>query len=272
MSDRAGIGRPVNEQNERDLVVDTARQAIRRWVDLARHGPWPGSAPRHLAWGADDLVQHVGTIVEYFALMTGDTPTGVESLAGVTQRNTIEIASREGEPWPISIGLVDGPGNAVLDRLAERDAPLKWHGAISVSPAEATALFAAEFLVHRYDIERTLGRRTTLSSSEVRPLIAPLSRIMPHALDRPASLGLDLRCRVKVRGVVPFDIVVRDEQMSVGDVRERPDCVVYAAAAPFLLLVYGRRTIARYMPTGQVVAAGRAPWRALRLPRLIAVP
>ncbi len=155
--------------------------------------------------------------------------------------------------------------------LASRGANelVRWHAGIQVDPATFAGIPGSEAIVHGHDIASAEGRRTRVDRSHAAAVLANVTNLLPHYIDREAAANfsavLDLRAKGGERRFLSF----ADGNLDVSTTQRPADVVILADAETFLLIGFQR--IGQWGPalTGKVLAWGRKPWLALKLPQLI---
>jgi hypothetical protein len=136
------------------------------------------------------------------------------------------------------------------------------------------ALAVTESLVHGRDLARAVGAGTRMSQSSA-AAAAPtvMSAMLPLLFDPSRAPGLRATYELRVRGGVPFALrVAQGRAECLEPAGADADCVITIDPRAALLLGFGRRSLARIMLSGGVLAAGRRPWLGLRFAGLFGTP
>jgi len=199
-----------------------------RYRDLARgHGTWPTRA-------AD--------LPEFNAEQVATLPTrDLRSLATILHAGLEDFLATITELGPGAHMMFDGDQRIRVDR--------------------ALGTLIGEFLVHGYDIARTLGKRWPIEREYVPMVLTGMHQIMPGWLDPARASGHTATYHVRLRRGPMQIYAFRNGALTIGE-SGRPDVRITADPATWLLLVYGRGSAARAALTGKVVASGRRPWLA----------
>ena len=135
-----------------------------------------------------------------------------------------------------------------------------------------------ESLVHGFDLARATGRPWALERAhaevavrdfvfELLPLLGPTELVSTRAANVRAAFD------VRVAGVGAMRMEFNDGVLVVGVPSDRPvDCHVRADPRALLLVTFKRVGLWAAVARGQMLAWGRKPWLALRLPALVANP
>ena len=154
-----------------------------------------------------------------------------------------------------------------------------WYGpGVTRTPDTLTALALGELLVHGLDIARTSRAPWPIERADAavvaREVFARMLPLMLSDTGRAATVSYRISFRGTPRGTP--DLVVR---LDAGTVTtgpaapgERVDCRIWADPVAFLLVGYGRTPTWRQALAGRIVAFGRRPWIAARLPQLFCRP
>ena len=248
--------------------------------DSAR--PIPG-----MEWTVGDAVAHVASETRSFArLASGEiTPEAMWSMfaPGTEGRpssermatlNAAEIASfdrtdvsRGGELVEAAIGdflatTGDWPSGKLFRGI---------EGDLTLPTVTCVMLF--EMLIHGGDLARGLGKPWKIPPEDARLVLTGLTALLPDQLDTTAAGDTRATVHMRVRGGPHFAIWVHDGVLEVTEKPiDRVDCSISADPVAFLLVSTGRRSQLGAVLRGQLVAWGRRPWLAMRLPQLLQTP
>jgi hypothetical protein len=141
-----------------------------------------------------------------------------------------------------------------------------------LTAASARAILTLDFLLHGTQIAAAAGQPA--HPVDATTMRAAVAAVLPALTDERAAAGLTATFAVTFRGAAPLLYGWEGGRLWVEDGREhRVDCRVSADSAAFLLQGIGVMPMWRIALTAKMVATGRRPWLALRLPKLLpAVP
>jgi hypothetical protein len=162
---------------------------------------------------------------------------------------------------------------AAADPQKECETP--WYGpGRTRTPDCLTALALGELIVHGYDVATGTGRPWPISVDHATLIVGTVCPEMSPLVVRPdAGRGAPLTYEVRLRGNGPrYVIRVADGTAEVRTVGGPVDCVVSADPVTYLLVVYGRMSLARALLRGGIFAKGRRPWLGLRFKDLFFSP
>ncbi|MFI5507153.1 maleylpyruvate isomerase N-terminal domain-containing protein [Mycobacterium sp. NPDC051804] len=270
-----------------DLRVDLA-EARRRLAAVAHRvadllaDEFDGSrSVPGLDWTLGDTAAHVAAESRSFArLASGDlTPEsmwekyapGTEGMASGARMSTLnrnEIAAFDRSQLSRAGELIE---EAVGDFLATtRDWPSDRlfrgiEGDIALPTATCVVMF--ELLIHGDDLARGLGKRWVIAAEEARLVLSGISSLMPGQFDADAAGDMRATVFLRLRGGPAFALWVHDGRLEVVPHPVDPvDCHVWADPVTFLLVSTGRRSQIGAVLRGKLMAWGRRPWLAARLP------
>ena len=151
--------------------------------------------------------------------------------------------------------------------------PVPFFGGVTIELAAQSAILLGEFVVHGYDVARSIGRPWPIEAAHARLIIAAVTALLPRYVDRAAAAGLTATYQVRLRGGPSFQVRFDRGTATVGPSQPgAADCRLTVDPLPFLLLVYGRRSRWPGILRGQLVAWGPRPWLGLRFQRLFVRP
>ena len=230
-----------------------------------------------LAWNVGETVAHTITQVERFT----DFIRGVH-----TPEDDVPDSARGGSPpqrvaavnAQLIAGFNDRDPQVLSSRLTSaidefltitrerspREPFRAWEGESDLEAATATLL--SELLVHGHDIARASGRPWRVGEAEANLGLRALWALLPGYVDPSATGDVVASVRVAPRGGAPVVITVDHGTARVVTGETRVDATIRGRAPALLLLAFGRVSLARLAARGHLIATGRRPWLALRVP------
>jgi len=150
----------------------------------------------------------------------------------------------------------------------DADDSVPFHAGLTLSPTAAAGEWLGELLVHGRDLARAAGVRWTMSDADSLIVAAFTFEVLPAYIDT-ARIRRPLDVVVKLRGGTPQLVTVRGRLVEIRDAERasRPHAVIAARPSAWVLLGYGRTSLARAIPRGLLVLGGNRPWRALEFQR-----
>ena len=277
-----------------DPLIDTIDQLCRRLVALLRSIDDP-SVPALPGWSVGDVVAHltVATVGDTFAVERTPDPYGVSevfaplltdafvlgraavaelnaaSLERADERDVDRLADRIEERWGVLSRLL-------AETSGERVVP--WLGGIRL-PVRAVACHLAfsEWLMHGYDIARAIGKPWPIEREHALlffedAALPILTNADPRAfVDQAAASGVSVAYALRLRGANEMHLRIEDGVLSV-EQSGPVDCTISADPVGAALVLFGRRSLASALLRGQLLAWGKRPWLAVKLPRLLLSP
>ncbi|GHC45125.1 maleylpyruvate isomerase N-terminal domain-containing protein [Streptomyces cinnamoneus] len=282
----AGSHDPVAEHEKTRAAF---RAVVPRLVRLLRSVPDRDAPSGVLVWTVGDVGAHLcAAYLAYCSAFTrefedwdavlppGDGPLNER----ITAVNAKAIGLFGGAERPYLGEFLAAHGETFLratEGLApDTPVPTPWYGRQAVlTLATATGLMLSESLLHGLDIARGARLPWTIGPDEARLVIGQsMPTMMPLVLDRAKAQGVDIAFDLAVKGGPRLAVVIDDGTATV--TRDAPprtyDCRITATPTAFLLVSFRRTPIWKTIVRGQMRAAGRKPWLAPRLSRLIASP
>lgn len=154
-----------------------------------------------------------------------------------------------------------------------------WLGGLTLPATTVAVHLLSEALVHGFDIARGARLPWRIEREHallfVEEFLLPLLKHLPPAsfVNQEAAHGFRGTFEVRIRGGRRTVLAFRDGGVHVLENGEvRPDCRISADPVAFTLVGYGRIPFWRPALTGKLVAGGRKPWLAAKLPRLLQTP
>ena len=151
--------------------------------------------------------------------------------------------------------------------------PVSFFGGLTIELAVQSAILLGEFVVHGYDVARSIGRPWPIDPAHARLIIAGVPAVMPRYVDRAAAAGDTVTYEVRLRGGPSFQVRFDRGTATVGPPQPgAADCRLTVDPVTFLLVMYWRRSQWPGILRGQLRAWGRRPWLGPRFQRLFVRP
>jgi uncharacterized protein (TIGR03083 family) len=261
---------------DKDQIAVAVEDAMGRVCALLRSVPNP-DARAVGTWPVRDVAAHlVGGTRLYFGIVRGEgSPyTRLDGIADFNDAGVAAIVDRDCK------SLADRLQSAVADfvaavRTTPGDPEVAWHAGIQLPVSTVAAVLLGEALIHGYDIAQASGRPWLIPPTQACLVFSGAMMMFPHFVNRTAAAGMRANFDIRLRGEKGSwvrwafdDGTLHASTGHAGSV----DCHVSADPAAFLLVMYGRQGTLRSALTGKVLAWGRKPWLAFRMPSLFRRP
>ena len=152
---------------------------------------------------------------------------------------------------------------ALLDRLGDDQPIFRFHGGAKVAADVTLGILLGELVVHGWDIATALGHPWPIHPQHVELIQQGLDPILPGWLDAERAAGHTGAYEVRLRGQGTHRFAFVEGRLTTNPSASwRPDVIISADPATFLLVVYKRRSQWPGVLTGRLTARGRRPWLA----------
>lgn len=227
-------------------------------------------------WSASDVGAHVATVLELNAELargTGSPVAAIEAIPDWSQSALEKVEDRRPQALADRIQAAVGE---LTDAASSRDGDprVAWHNGLSTPISTLLALMVGEAMIHGYDIAPALGRRWHIPSAWAETTFRGVVQVVPLYFLPERSAGLHARFEMRLRGIETRALfTITDDELQISEPGGgRADCYISGEPTALLLLLYGRTGPLRPALAGHVVAWGRKPWLAFRVPRLFRNP
>jgi uncharacterized protein (TIGR03083 family) len=252
----------------------TLDAVARRLVELLEAVPDPQAPTRGLTWTLGETGLHVAGAPALFADFARGRarPEPTIDLGPVNARRM--AAAPERAPSALA-GQLDTNTRRYLAETAELPAthPVPFFGGVTIELAAQSAILLGEFVVHGYDVARSIGRPWPIDPAHARLIVTAVTALVPRYVDQASARGLTATYEVRLRDGPSFQVRFDSGAAAVGPSHARAaDCRLTVDPVTFLLVAYGRRSQWPGILRGQLRAWGRRPWLGPRFQRLFIQP
>ncbi|HSN44265.1 MAG TPA: maleylpyruvate isomerase family mycothiol-dependent enzyme, partial [Propionibacteriaceae bacterium] len=224
-------------------------------------------SPRAIGtWTIGETANHVsGSARNLVAIASGRARP--HSLGDVDEANARDLAAdTERDPGRLVPRFTRGEAELVdWLRAAPGDPQIELFEDVQVPSSTMAAMELGEILVHGRDIARAARLPWRVDPAQSALVLQGYVPLLPSMLDSERAASSHLTIDLRVRGVSPIVIRVRDGVLDVEEPgAQRVDCHVLVDPDVYLLLNWNRISPVPALLTGRMVIWGRAPWTILR--------
>jgi len=246
----------------------------RRLVGLLAAVPDPQAPTRGLAWTLGETSLHIAGGPARYADFAGGRalPEPAIDLSPVNAQRM--DADPERAPSVLARRLA-AKTHRYLAETAELPAthPVPFFGGLTIELAAQSAILLGEFVVHGYDVARSIGRPWPIEAAHARLIVAGVTAVLPRYVDRERAAGLSASYEVRLRGGPRFQVRFDRGTAVVGPPQPgAADCRLTVDPVTFLLAMYWRGSQWPGILRGRLRAWGRRPWLGPRFQGLFVRP
>jgi uncharacterized protein (TIGR03083 family) len=221
-------------------------------------------------WSIGEAAAHVAGSAEYFlaAVLGRTTRERLDELGSTAADGLAQDPQRD--PAVLSDRLVRGESALVGHaRHVDGDPDVEPFEGVVVPLSSVLAIELGEVLVHGFDMARAARLPWTIPPDGAVLALRGYLPLIPHLVDRSRSQGVRIAVELRIRGMDPVVVRVRDGVASVQPPEgQRVDAHVVADPVSYLLLMWNRVPPWQPMLRGHLVVWGRRPWSATALGRV----
>ncbi len=226
-------------------------------------------------WCVGDVFAHLAIETDRYARELEGTGTWSASTSGITATNRAALVDfHERDPLLLAEAIRVNVGRYVR-RLGGVDLDAPGHGldaGLRLAYRHGAGVLMAELLVHGHDIASTMRRDFVIRCGDAAACVEGVWHVLPAFVNYNRARSLHAGIEVRLRRNQRLTIRFTDGGATVAVDERRPDAIVSADPATFLLLMYGRLPRTRAALRLKVVAWGRRPHLAFRLRDLVDNP
>jgi len=259
-----------------DQLISATEAAVGRLCAVLKSGPNPDTLAVG-TWSVRDVAAHLASGIPLYTKIVrgeGSTYTHLDRIAELNDAGVAAIQDRDCTALANRIESAMA-GFAAAVRTTPGDRKVAWHAGISLPVSTVTATLLGEALIHGCDIAQASGQPWVIPAAQAGLVFSGLLPVFPYFVNRAAAAGVRASFDIRLRGTdAPrAQMVFDDGTLHVASgATNSVDCHVSADPSAFLLVMYGRQGPLRPALTGKIVAWGRKPWLAFRMPSLLQRP
>jgi uncharacterized protein (TIGR03083 family) len=262
-----------------DLPTDRAVKALGPAVDRfcamlsAATGqgarPVPGSK-----WSVSEVALHVlSGLRSYRERALGGAPTWNAFATSAEDNDHLIASTPEMQLSDIAAALPTAARRFADVCTARSDSILPWHEETSIPASVLAGTALGEVLMHGRDIAKALGAQWKIDRRDAVLVSAAAIEIVRYFVDERAAAGFSATYELRLRAGSRYTLAFADGVLTTtAEPSTAADCRILADPEAFLLVAYGRTPLWQPIITGRMLAWGKRPWLALRLPNLLRNP
>lgn len=272
---------PVEPSEEHQALnaaekLDRIEAAAAAVTHLVRHAPdQQVIVPSTPAWTIAEVFAHVAAEVPRYEQDARGVGSRVDDAAQLAEENVRFVASlpaddvaQTGERLVADLRAL----RSTISGFGDQQPVVTFDGGVTMRSDIALGALLGEFLVHGYDIARTVRAPWVIDEIDVSPVLEALNAILPGWVDPARAAGHTATYALRIGGethVYEFtDGVLAVDPPSP----RRPDVRIRMRPVPALLAMYFRRSGPGMAIRGEALAWGRRPWLAANFARRFHTP
>jgi uncharacterized protein (TIGR03083 family) len=253
---------------DRPAVLHAISEVTERLIGVVRTAPDLGATvPATPDWTVAEAFAHVVTVVPRYcqgARQQGHWTDTASDLPELNAHQLYALPSRDVVTLAVQLRASIAELAALLDRFGDAQPTFRFHGGQQLTADVSLGILLGELVVHGWDIAQTVSKPWPIDPGHVELIQQGLTPILPGWLDPQRARDHTGAYEVRLRRQGMHRFSFRDGALTMNPPGPwRPDVVVSADPAAFLLVVYKRRSQWPAILTGRLVAWGRKPWLAL---------
>lgn len=251
--------------------LNAARDALRAAVDLTAsliraipNSAFPIPASN---FTLGDAAAHLVITAQIAADCFAGFPSPIHDLGARRQHEARFLARFEDRRPIVLAALLEDAVDLLVEAPIEAE-PIPFHAGIPLDPGVILGLVVSEYMVHGWDIARTLGLAWSTELATARIAASATVRMLPHLLAESAA-EVDASYRLHIRGGDDLTYRLRRGVLTVARTDLEPvDCHVSADPVAFVLVAHRRLSRLGRVARGQLVSWGHNAALAAQLPSL----
>ena len=217
-------------------------------------------------WTVREAFAHVATVAPRYvqgARAEGEWVEHVDDLADLNARQLATFPAIDVDAVAERLRSSLAELAPLITSFGDQQPAFTFHGGQKVRADVALGILLGELVVHGHDIAEALQRPWPIDPAHVELIMLGLTPVLPGWLDRRRAGDHTARYEVRLRGQGVHRFAFSRGRLSMDPPGPfRPDVVISARPATFLLVVYKRASQWPAVLTGRLAAYGRRPWLA----------
>ncbi len=261
--------------------------AAHRNAQLLRSGLDPDAPVPGLSWTAAETAAHlVADLREHAALASGahgqslatsEPDDGRNAAQRGAAANQAQLDAFSERDLSVLADLLEDAAAGLFAAVAHLpdEKPIITANGVAMTPSTLMSICLGEQLVHGLDLARVAGRPWPIDRSDALRVIPGIMAIAADYVNPETAKGVHLDYELRFGPHDRYRFAIDGAQVTVSPSESRPhrpDCIITADPAAFLLLGYGRVGQWSQIRRGKLRAGGRRPWLALRFSSLLVRP
>lgn len=253
---------------DRTATLAALDRVADRLVAMVTAAPDPTvRVPATPQWTVAEAFAHVATVAPRYlqgARQEGEWVRDVDDLADLNARQLAALPSTEVPALADRLRTALADLTRVINGFGDRQPVFTFHGGQRIGADVALGVLLGELVVHGHDIAGALRRPWPIDPTHVELILQGVTPILPGWLDADRARGHTGRYELRLRGQGVHRFAFDAGRLTMDPPGPwRPDAVISAQPAAFLLVTYQRISQWPAIATGKLVAWGRRPWLAL---------
>jgi Mycothiol maleylpyruvate isomerase N-terminal domain len=253
---------------DRTATLAAIDEVAGRLIAMVTTAPDPTvRVPATPQWTVAEAFAHVGTVAPRYVQGARQEGEWVRDVGDLADLNARQLAALPGTEVPVVAEHLRA-ALAGLARLitgfGDRQPVFTFHGGQRIGADVALGVLLGELVVHGHDIAGAVRRPWPIEPAHVELILQGVTPILPGWLAADRARGHTGRYEVRLRGQGVHRFAFDAGRLTMNPAGPwRPDAVISADPAAFLLVTYKRISQWPAVATGRLVAWGRRPWLAL---------
>jgi len=251
---------------DRTAALTAIDETAARVIAMVEAGDLGVRVPATPQWTVAEAFGHLATVAPRYlqgAHQEGEWVDSVGMLAELNARQLAPLATTDIAGMATGLRRCLAELREVILGFGEQQPVYKFHGGEKIPADVAVGILLGEFIVHGHDIAGALGRDWPIEPAHVELIIQGVTPILPGWLEPDGARGHTGRYEIRLRGQGVHRFAFTNGRLTMNPPEPfRPDVVISADPAAFLLVVYKRISQWPAILTGKLFAYGRRPWLA----------